>query len=1451
MAAAGGGGLGTGGKIRSRRYHLSSGRTPYTKSRQQNQQGIISRVKDTVKSIVPNWLQKYFNSVEESQEVTRQTTEPEEHVETQNDVENDHFEDNESLPTFGSAAPEPVRIQSDPATNPLMLNIPDVLTRPSLHRPNLNINIFDSPALNCQPSTSGFSLVKEIKDSASLHDDDNISTTSGFSSRASDKDVAVTKIGTVPLLWSPEADQTHNVSQNSSLNSKKPAFNPSAFSSFLPNSSRLGDSPFYPGKTTYGGAAAACQSRARSTPYRVPVKKQVVAKPAHVTYGVTSLAARRILQSLEKMSSPLADAKRIPSVSSVSPLAAERSFSGESLSKRKKVESSFPPVQKLVTPQSISVSSSLRKIRPSLASMQSNANSCRTQNSEKHKEKGNDEPDIIPQQTSFSYPTFSTPASNGFGSTMGGGKMMRERGSTKPSEEAVEVPCLPAIPLPISMTALPKFSLNVEQRTSPLPVRQPVSTKASDEVNIGEKLCTISADAPDFNFSQPVVKSISSSEESAASPVGFTFRAPALKTSSPHENTKFKLSSPEIPLKVKASIMINSSSTKKAEEEQVTSFCKPAQSLKEGSVLDILRSPGFQSTSSLQTGTPAKSSVSSPKPLTFGQSSKQALGIWYCDCCLLENKASDSKCVACSTVKEQAKEVTKSTTLATTTPSKNTSPLKCTLGFGDKFKVAPGTWDCDTCLVQNKQESSKCVACGSPKPGTGAKDPLLVLPTTKPDKPVVPPDSGLTLSPSLKFEELARKPIGSWECTVCCVQNKAEANECVACTSPKPGVSTALATTSFPASLPTTQGEPQGFGKSSFSSESTFPPVKFGLPASDTGEQKSSSSTDSSSTNTNKVSFSFTFGQSSKTVDEKKDKDFSFVTTTGTSNTVSAPFKFGFASSAPAEKDSGVKLTTDFQFGTAPSKPESSSNASLVGLSAKEKSVITPFVLKEPEEKKTETPVVGGFTFGKLDQKESSSSFVFGKNEEKTESTPASTSFGSKSDGEQSKTFLFGKPEAGKADTSTLGSFAFGAPNPMEKKEADQPAKPAFTFGPSATETGSSKPVFGFQGSGSSSAPQSSSIGSSSSVFGSVPQTSSSNVFGSAVQSNTAAPAGGTTPAPSSTVLNSATSLTAPTGSNNVFGGALSSNTPAGSSSIFGSAPASGTPTSSSIVFGNVPSVNTSSASNVFGSAAPTNTSASSSALFGNSSTSTNQSSVPFVFGQPTTTTTAGGSVFGGGNESKSTFAFAGQESKPAETSASTAPAAVTPFVFGASASAPAATGFTFGGTNTSNSTGTSSTPFVFGAGQPAPPASGLAATSSVPSFGKTVAQTNAPAFGAPVSGSLFPSGSQSVPSFGSLTSNVQSPAFGQQSAQPNFGSSAAPPSGGSFPFGGGSNFNFGGASSTGVFTFGSNSGANPAQPANTGFPFNQTPSFNLGSNGKTTPQIANRKIRTARRRKN
>ncbi|XP_069814073.1 nuclear pore complex protein Nup153 isoform X2 [Dendropsophus ebraccatus] len=1518
-AAGGGGGAGTGGKIRTRRYHLSSGRTPYSKNRQQGQQqGIISRVTDTVKSIVPAWLQRYFNKEEEDVPGRSSNLDRvEDHVDDGQNEEQSHIYVQDDLPTAvdGRITPEPVRSQEDHSTSRLSLNLPDMLTRPSLHRANLNFNILDSPALNCQPSTSStypmgtsnFSLVKEIKDSTSQHDDDNISTTSGFSSRASDKDIAVTKSSVnAPPLWSPEADRSHNLSHNSSMNSRKPTFNLSTFGTLSPSlgsssvlkSSQLGDSPFYPGKTTYGGAAAVRTSRVRSTPYQAPVRRQVKAKPAlNQSYGVTSSTARRILQSLEKMSSPLADARRIPSISSPSALTPEKSVIdvADSSSKRKKVEASYPPVKKLVTPKSISVSTNTSLyIKPSLTpSSIANSSTRKTQGNNKHKEPSkNHAPDApAPRLTeSLSYPKFSTPASNGFPSGRGGGKMMREKGShytTKSQEEELEAPDLPEISLPISSTALPKISFGLQTKTTPPAAPSQVTSATSN---------------PEFTFSSPIVKSTDSNAQSPGSPVGFTFSVPALKVSSFSSQTS-KISDMTSP--VKPSAIMNNSNVKKPEEEY-SGFCKPAKTLKEGSVLDILKSPGFSTSSSQQTTTTFTPSRSTPSPLakppaTFSESSKQALGIWYCSKCLSDNKASDSKCASCSMPKESpAGDLKDSATSTASSPVKNTATVTSVQGFGDLFKKAPGTWDCDTCLVQNKPESTKCVACETPKPGTGAKAALLLLPTTS-EKPTVSTDSGLT-SASLKFEELARKPIGSWECDVCLVQNKAEDTKCIACTSPKPGTS-APVNSSAPApqnqlglldqfrkaagtwdcdvclvnnkaeavkciacqsAKPGSKAELTGFGTSS---GSTLPTIKFGLPSSsNTGELKSSASTDSLTSVSGGFSFPKFSGEikfgtsssSSKSTDEKKDIGFKFGAPSSTNSTSSTSNLFGFGK--PAEKDTTAKpLSGDNPFGSTPStvastpKPETSE-----GPSSNEKSNLTvSFGFKEPEEKKSETSATSGFTFGKVEQKETTSPFIFGKKDEKSETSTTAAVFASKNE-EQPKPFVFGKPETAKADAPAPVSFSFGTSNATEK-DADQAAKPVFSFGLTAPATGATKPFgFGFQSNGSSAAPQPSSIGSSGSAFGSVQQpstqTSTSGIFGGAVQSNSTSGSSGfgsTTPAtaPSSTGFSTSAALPAPTASSSLLGGATTMNSQANSSTIFGSAAPSIAASSSSSVFGSAAPVNTTSASSVFGTGASTNTSASSSSLFGNSAASTNSAAAPFVFGQPATT--ASTALFGNPNESKSTFAFSGQESQPAVTSASTAAAAPTPFVFGASAQSatPAAPSFNFTGANTSNVTGTNSSPFIFGAA-----AAPAAAASPVPAFGRPASQTNAPpAFGSSASTSLFPNTSQNIPAFGSLTSNVQTPVFGQQTSQPAFGSSAAAASNTGFPFGS-SNFNFTSGSSSGLFQFGANSAPAPAAPAqstNSAFVFNQPPAFNMGASGRTvTPSISNRKIKTARRRK-
>uniref|UniRef100_A0A803K319 Nuclear pore complex protein Nup153 n=1 Tax=Xenopus tropicalis TaxID=8364 RepID=A0A803K319_XENTR len=1550
MAAAGGGGgageSGTGGKIRSRRYHLSSGRTPYSKSRQRQVCGIISRVTDAVKSIVPGWLQNYFNKQEEERGRAHNASEliVEDTEGRQNNTEHHIYVDDEGNSASGRVTPEPI-INVDeevPSTSQSAINDTDALTRPSLHRANLNFNLFDSPAMNCQPTTStfpigtsGFSLVKEIKDSTSQHDDDNISTTSGFSSRASDKDMAVSKNVGVPPLWSPEVDRSQSLSHNSSMTSKKPTFNLSAFSSLSPSlgnasfvNSQLGDSPFYPGKTTYQGAAAVRSSRVRSNPYQAPLRRQVKAKPANAQqYGVTSSTARRILQSLEKMSSPLADAKRIPSNSlSHTP---EKSLMdiAENPSKRKKVESPFPPVQKLVTPKSISVSTNRSLyIKPSLTpSAVSNTSSRRVQPDKHNESRENNVQTVQSTSHSFSYPKFSTPTSNELLSR-GGGKMMRQKGShysTKPAEE-----------------------------TSGL-----------------------TSSSPLFTFSSPIVKSTESNAQSPGSSVDFTFSVPTVKVSSATTSIDSKVSA--VSTTAKTHIAVNNSSAKDSDEQ--VGFCKPAKTLKEGSVLDILRSPGFSSSPSQQTSasTPNRSTSTfsktvgnafSPVKVTLGVGGKQALGLWQCSACCHENMASDSNCTACCAAKPQPAETNKKLPASPQhSNTKTTVPLSSVQGLGDKFKLPAGTWDCDTCLVQNKAEVTKCVACETPKPGTGMKANLLLPPATKALNSAPTPSAFVSSSGSITNEEKPegswdctgcrmqnktenntcvackadkpgaikslstaapsgllglldhfKKPAGSWDCDVCLIQNKPEATKCVACESAKPGTKPELKgtfgtvqTSAAPVSLglglldqfkksagswdcevclvenkpeankciacesakPGTKAELKGFGTSTLSAGTTAPTFKFGVQPSDsTGELKSGASTDSTTSGFSFAKpigdFKFGLASASATTEETGKKSFTFGTST--SNQASAGFKFGVASSAQTNQDTSGGFTFGSVSSTvsfSPAATYSGSTGLQVPAADDDSSRASAAGLKSAEEKKPEAPAVTAFSFGKTDQNKEtvSTSFIFGKKDEKTDSAPTGNSFGFglKKDGEEPKQFLFGKPEPTKEDsTSSTASagFAFRVSNPTEKKDVEQPVKSVFAFGSqtSTTDAGASKQPFSFLTGVSSTSASSSASGVSSSVFGSVAQSSTpanpSNVFGSATSSNPSAVSSGVfgnlnpsnAPASSSTLFGNVAPSSTPSGSSSLFGTANPSSTPASSSSLFGTAAKLSAPVGSGGVFNSaapVPPASTS--SSVFGSAAPANTSANSANIFG-SAGGTSGAPGTFVFGQPASTTST---VFGNSSESKSTFAFSGQETKPVTSAITSA----TPFVFGAESASttPAAPGFNFGRTNTSNVTGTSSSPFIFGGGPTASASPSLTAHANpVPAFGQSANSSTAPAFGS--STSVFPAGnSQQVPAFGSST--AQPPVFGQQAAQPSFGSSAAPSAGSGFQFGNNTNFNFTTPNSSGgVFTFGANAGSTPQPPA-PGFMFNAAASgFNVGTNGRSTPasSISNRKIKTARRRK-
>ncbi|XP_067469154.1 nuclear pore complex protein Nup153-like isoform X2 [Thunnus thynnus] len=230
---------------------------------------------------------------------------------------------------------------------------------------------------------------------------------------------------------------------------------------------------------------------------------------------------------------------------------------------------------------------------------------------------------------------------------------------------------------------------------------------------------------------------------------------------------------------------------------------KPAKTLKQGSMLDLLKAPGFASpvarTSPSPHDAPQQTSTSFTVPSTtstlssstgFGDLFKAPAG-YSCDVCLVQNKSSDTKCVCCmnpqpSSSSSKSRD-SKPTATSVGQESSSTNSTSTT-GFGTIFSKPAGTWDCDTCLVLNKPDAVKCVACKTAKPGTGLK-PSLTLPSAfSAVKTVSNPTAPITTG-FIGFGDKSKKPEGAWECDICLVQNKAEDTKCVACMSAKPGAS--------------------------------------------------------------------------------------------------------------------------------------------------------------------------------------------------------------------------------------------------------------------------------------------------------------------------------------------------------------------------------------------------------------------------------------------------------------------------------------------------------------------------------------------------------------------------------------------------------------------------------------------------------------------------------------
>lgn len=394
--------------------------------------------------------------------------------------------------------------------------------------------------------------------------------------------------------------------------------------------------------------------------------------------------------------------------------------------------------------------------------------------------------------------------------------------------------------------------------------------------------------------------------------------------------------------------------------------------------------------------------VSLPAPVvtnSFGDKFKVSSDTWECDACMVRNKKDVNKCVACCTSKPGS-----------------TPIVPITNSFGSQFNAKLDTWECDVCMVRNKIELSSCVACSTAKPGCVVKKSENSIKLTATDN---------------DFKKLVAKQNEKWECSACMTRNDSNKNKCQCCEQGKPGA--------------VIDDKP----KFAFGVSPNAPKFQFGVPAGAREEIKVVATKsdfvfgNKSTTTTAEVKSNFSFGV--KPVEEKKTEETPAQTPTST---------FSFGTKTPVEIKSND--TTDsnkfsgFKFGNLTTPVQT-----------------LPTTLKE-DIKKIVSPVK------KLDSSDS----LFGVKSTHPKPVPTGNfSFGSNIKPNLEITNL-PKPSA---------SFAFGSsattttappptvPKSIEKTASQPDAKPSgLVFGSSAKIE--SKPVIGGFSFGQSSSPSSANI---------------------------------------------------------------------------------------------------------------------------------------------------------------------------------------------------------------------------------------------------------------------------------------------------------------------------------------------------------------------------------------
>ncbi|KAF5306058.1 hypothetical protein FQA39_LY09036 [Lamprigera yunnana] len=530
---------------------------------------------------------------------------------------------------------------------------------------------------------------------------------------------------------------------NTSLSSRRPSFNASTFGS--PNfvdrtlcTKRILNSPFYNGRTIYGGASA-YSSRNRNLTTKASVKNQIQVKPVNDSIdnnASLSLTARRILLSLEEFQSPISEAKKVPCSKKSRPEGILSKYMGtNSYVRDHKIPLAInKELQVPTVPDLLKMKLKERLQDSTLAVRQIATTSKSVLNKNDYKLR-------IDEET----PKYSNKMKNKITATR-----------QQKSENQVEEVKLPEISLPI--TTLPKFDFSLPP--PPSSSKQPLITVVCNELPKTNEVASKILDETDnlqYKFSNPLI--LAENLISIIAINDFKFSDPVFKQKEklgPEPIMNFKFTSENLQLKRKEAIQptnklskgsIDDVFNKKTTEIDLNKF-KPSIDMWECSVCLIRNASNKLKCAACESLKSKRQKPETSKPVVgFGDAFKISGDKWECEICLVRNSNSDSKCVACCNAKPGLQK------------ANGPSIIKSENVLVDKLNDSPLVWKCQICSLKNRGDFKKCGGCQTQK--SGAKS-------------------------SNDFGDAFKKKSNEWECSVCMIRNAEEKSTCAACETPKP-----------------------------------------------------------------------------------------------------------------------------------------------------------------------------------------------------------------------------------------------------------------------------------------------------------------------------------------------------------------------------------------------------------------------------------------------------------------------------------------------------------------------------------------------------------------------------------------------------------------------------------------------------------------------------------------